>query len=132
MTEAMKDIDLRKVDRSTLRDRSTVRTEHKAADLVMQFLFLTQAYCSAGSPGLLRMSGPGKVKGVDAVLDGLAFVRKTQLHDHAAVQIDIGVAKLFYPCPDALLCGCLRVNADCAAVTERRSIHLAEVDVFHR
>ena len=30
MTEAMKDIDLRKVDRSTLRDRSTVRIDPDA------------------------------------------------------------------------------------------------------
>ena len=31
MTEAMKDIDLRKVDRSTLRDRSTVRIDPEAS-----------------------------------------------------------------------------------------------------
>ena len=31
MTEAMKDIDLRKVDRSTLRDRSTVRMDPQAS-----------------------------------------------------------------------------------------------------
>ena len=87
---------------------------------------------SAGTPKYTRMSSPGKVKGVDAVLDGLALVRKAQFHHHAAVQVDIRVAHLFDPGTDALLGGGVRVNADGAAVTERCPVHLAGVNILHR
>ncbi len=57
--------------------------------------------------------------------------RKLKFHHHTAVQVDIRVAQLFDPGTDALLGGGVRVNADGAAVTERRPVHLAGVNIFH-